>query len=186
MPKLSTAAWIAHNLGLASAIGGSLFGRIALDPALRRIREPRQRDDVNQDAWSRYGRVMLASHVAIAAPWIVGRAMRSGREVSATARSLTRTKDVLVGVSLATVAASAILGKVMSRRQETKGVGPEEARHEGARDEGGRSQVAIDRALDVVDLVNLAANVGIGGVTTALSMEAGQSVPFALSSRNLP
>lgn len=186
MPKLTTAAWIAHDLGLAASIGGALFGRIALDPALRRIREPEERDEVNQDAWSRYGAVTLAAHAAIAAPWIVGRVMRSGREVSSTARSLTRAKDVLLGVSLASAAASAILGNVMGHRQKKKDVGPEEARAEGPSDEEERRQVVIDRALDAVGLVNLAANIGMAGVTAALAMEGSQSMRFALSSRELP
>jgi hypothetical protein len=186
MPKLSTAAWIAHDLGLAASIGGALFGRIALDPSLKRISDPDERDEVNQDAWSRYGAVTLASHAAIAAPWVVGRVLRSGSEVSSTARSLTRVKDVLLGVSLASVAASAILGRVMGRRKKTTGVGPEEARAHGGPSEDGRGQVAIDRALDAVGLINLAANIGMAGVTAALAMEGSQSVRFALNSRKLP
>ena len=34
MTKLSTAAWIAHELGLASSLGGLLFGKLALNPNL--------------------------------------------------------------------------------------------------------------------------------------------------------
>ena len=34
MAKLSTAAWVAHELGLATSLGGLLFGRPALNPNL--------------------------------------------------------------------------------------------------------------------------------------------------------
>jgi hypothetical protein len=189
MPRLTTAAWIAHDLGLAASIGGVLFGRTALDPALRLIEDPSERDAVNDAAWSRYGKVTLASHVAIAAPWVVGRFMRSGREVSSTARSLTRTKDILVGVSFVSCIASAILGSMVSKRRSSRDVGPEEARARGSNGHGdGEKQrkVAIDRTLDVVSLINTAANVGIAGVTTALAMEGSQSPTFSLSSRRLP
>src|SRR5579872_1884716 len=34
MSTLSTAAWAAHDVGLATAVGGTLYGRAALEPAL--------------------------------------------------------------------------------------------------------------------------------------------------------
>jgi hypothetical protein len=34
---LSTAAWVAHNLGLAACFGGLLFGKAALNPSLSAI-----------------------------------------------------------------------------------------------------------------------------------------------------
>jgi hypothetical protein len=37
MTKLSTAAWVAHNLGLAACFGGLLFGKTALNPSLNAI-----------------------------------------------------------------------------------------------------------------------------------------------------
>ncbi len=189
MPKLSTAAWIAHDLGLAASIGGALFGRTALDPSLRLISDPSERDRVNEEAWKRYGRVTLASHVAIAAPWVVGRLLRSGREVSASARSLTRAKDILLAISVASVAASALLGRRMAR-SSAGDVGPQEARaraaFDGHRDPEDRRTVALDRTLDAIALVNLAANIGMAGLTAALAMEASQSPRFTLSSRRLP
>ena len=32
--KLTTAAWVAHELGLAASFGGLLFGKLALNPNL--------------------------------------------------------------------------------------------------------------------------------------------------------
>ena len=34
---LSTAAWVAHNLGIAASFGGRLFGKTALNPSLSAI-----------------------------------------------------------------------------------------------------------------------------------------------------
>ena len=35
MSKLSTTAWVAHNLGLAIGFGGTLFGKMPLNPSAR-------------------------------------------------------------------------------------------------------------------------------------------------------
>ena len=40
MAKLSSAAWMVHDLGLATSLGGTLFGRVALQPALHQIARP--------------------------------------------------------------------------------------------------------------------------------------------------
>lgn len=185
MPKLSTAGWIAHDLGLATAIGGSLFGKVAFDPSLRQIKNARWRDKVNEDAWGRYGPVSLAAHALIVLPWVAGRFMLSGKEVSSTARTLTRVKDVLVGVSVLTVAASALLGRLMARKKE-RDVGPEEARADNHRNAAEQKKVAIDYTLDAVSLVNLVANAGLVGVTAVLAMEGNQSKRFAREADDLP
>jgi len=35
MNKPSTATWAAHNLGLAIGLGGTLFGKMALNPSVK-------------------------------------------------------------------------------------------------------------------------------------------------------
>lgn len=186
MPKLSSAAWVAHDLGLAAAVGGSLFGKTAFDPAVKKLRNAKWREKVNEDAWGRYGPLTLAAHAAIAVPWIVGRFLLSGKEVSGTARSLTRAKDILVGVSVVTTVASAILGRLMAKRH-TRDRDPEQVGAANAMaDHEEHVKGRLDRALDVVSTVNLAANVGIMGVTSILAMEGSESARFALESRDLP
>src|SRR6476469_10016089 len=101
MPNFSTADWVIHDLGLASAIGGSMFGKMALQPSARHVVDPQQRDEVIGDAWRRFSVVNLLAHAAVLATWLPGRKMLSGREASATARSLTIGKDVLLGTALA-------------------------------------------------------------------------------------
>lgn len=186
MPKLSSAAWVAHDLGLAAIVGGSLFGKTAFDPAVDKLRNAKWREKVNDDAWRRYGPLTLAAHVAVAAPWLVGRLMLSGREVSATARSLTRAKDILIGVSVVTAVASAILGRIMSRRRSRERDPEQVGAANALADNQAHERVALDRAIDVVSTVNLAANMGVMGVTSVLAMEGSQSYWFAHESRDLP
>ena len=102
MTTLSTAGWVVHDVGLATNIGGTMFGMMALEPSLSEVDDAHERDLVSQKAWNKFSWVKLASHVAFAVPWFIGRSMLTGKEVSARARALTRTKDYLIGASLIT------------------------------------------------------------------------------------
>jgi len=183
MAKLSSAAWMVHNVGLATAIGGTLFGREALEPALHEITDRSERDHVSTVAWRRFSWVNLASHAAVAATWFVGRSMLSGRSVSNTGRGLTMAKDALIVASLATGLASTILGRILGARTEN---------HSGLIKSNGESETSssdnqrLRRAVSTLGVANMIANIGIVGVTTALSMEASQSLPFSAVSRRLP
>lgn len=184
MAKLSSAAWMAHDVGLATAIGGAMFGHEALHPALSEIADPKERDHVADVAWRRFSWISLAGHAAVAATWFFGRSMLSGRAVSKTARSLTLAKDALVIASLATGIASMALGRVLGAR--TTGERNENTGKERAPDDRPADTERLRTAVGVLGIANLVANVGIAGVTAALSMEASQSLPFSIVSRRLP
>ena len=178
MAKLSSAAWIAHDVGLATAIGGTLFGREALHPALREgIDDQEDRDRVADAAWRKFSWVNLAGHVAMASTWFAGRAMLSGREVDKVSRPLTVAKDALIVASLATGVASVVLGRILGSKVR-------EQRQTSMQD---REQVeTLRRAVGSVGLVNLAANLGIMGVTAVLAMQGSKSPKFSFWSRLLP
>jgi uncharacterized membrane protein len=180
MTTLSSAAWIAHDVGLATAIGGTLFGREALHPALREgIEDRADRDRIADSAWRRFSWVNLAAHGAMAATWFVGRSMLSGREVNRLSRPLTVAKDALIVASLATGIASVVLGRMLGKRVRDREVSAQGLeRREQAE--------TLRRAVGAVGMVNLAANIGILGVTTALSMQAAKSPAFSFVSRLLP
>ncbi len=181
MTTLSSAGWIVHDVGLATSIGGSLFGKVALEPALDDVSSPRERDQMSEDAWRRFSWINLAGHVAFAVPWLIGRRMLSGREVSARARTLTRAKDIFVGASLITGIASIVLGRVLGSKAR-RGAGPEEAKY----GQGESESVALEKAVGTVGTVNLIATIGVIAVTSLLAMEAGKSGRFAVRSKFLP
>ncbi len=178
MSYLTSAAWIAHDLGLATTIGGTIFGHRALHPALNeRLDDDQQRRMVADAAWRKFSWLNLAAHAAFAATWLVGRTMLSGREVSRTGRTLTRVKDGLVIASLATGVASIALGRVLGKKVREREQG------------GARPDASIERlskAVRVLGTLNLLATAGIGAVTTGLSMQASRSLPFSYVSRKLP
>ncbi len=179
MARLSSAAWMVHDLGLATAIGGTLFGQQALHPALNeRLDDEQERMLVADAAWRRFSWINLAAHAAFAATWFAGRSMLSGREVSRTSRTLTRVKDALIIGSLVTGVTSVILGRVLARkvREQDRTMRPE------AR----RGIQTLRRAVGMFGLVNLGFTASVAAVTNALSMEASKSLPFSYVSRRLP
>lgn len=184
MTTLSSAGWIVHDVGLAAAIGGSLFGKVALEPALGEVSLPLERDHASEKAWNRFSWINLASHVAFAVPWLIGRKMLTGREVSARARGLTRTKDVLVGVSLITGVSSIVIGKLLGRKARA-GEGPERARFGEARDDAYEATV-LEKAVGILGTVNMFANASVLAVTSLLAMAGNKSMRFAARSRCLP
>jgi hypothetical protein len=187
MATLSSAAWAVHEVGLATAIGGTLFGRAALEPALHEIKSPEERDLVSAEAWQRFSWMNLSGHVAFAATWLIGRTMLSGREVSGTARTLTKVKDGMVIASVITGVTSILLGRQLAVRSR-RGVGPEHVRESGDRkgDRQAKTTRAMERAVGGLGILNLVTNVGIAAITAILGMEANKSVRFAPRSRWLP
>jgi hypothetical protein len=181
---LSTAAWAVHDVGLATAIGGTLFGRTALQPALHEISSPMERDRVSADAWQRFSLFNLIAHGTMAATWFIGRTMLSGREVTLRTRQLTRIKDGLVIASLVTGVGSILLGNRLGKLSR-EGMGPAEIHDRVNQDEVKRTKL-VQRATGGLGILNLVTNVGIMALTTVLAMQGNKSSRFALWSRRLP
>src|SRR6185312_12095619 len=96
--SLSQAGRAAHDLGLAGLLGGVLFGRMALHPAVAAISDPRERGEVVNAAWRRYGTVNSLSLAAVVAGWAGARAAEAAdRNLTPAERRLARVKDGLVG-----------------------------------------------------------------------------------------
>ena len=123
MAKLSTAAWVAHNLGLAACFGGQLFGKLALNPKLDTLSSKDERGKMLNAAWNRYNAVNAASLGTAAATWFFGRAGISGRAIDEDARNLVLAKDALFVASALTELASIISGLRLTR-QASEGTTP--------------------------------------------------------------
>jgi hypothetical protein len=173
MTMLSTTAWVAHDLGLASAFGGSLFGKLALEPAVGEVANDDERHRVEDRAWKRFSIWNSIALGTYAFTWFAGRKMLSGREVSPAARGLTIAKDALVGTSVAVGIAASIVGRLLSRARQQQ---PEQPARERA----------LHRTVDILGNGQLLLTAGILGVTSALAMQAGRSTKFSALSRLLP
>ena len=125
----SNAVRIAHHLGLATWFGGSLFGQIALNPAVSRISNKSERGQVVSEAWSRYNRVNSVALIVTVLTWRLG-----GLKADSESRApvLARAKDFLLGGALLCGILSGILGITIAKQA------PEDAPEGGTPVESGR------------------------------------------------
>jgi hypothetical protein len=100
---LATAGRAAHDIGLAALLGGNLFGRWAMHPALEDVCSPEERGKVVNAAWRRYGTVNSLSLAGVIAGWAGARRAEAGSP-------LARAKDAAVAAVALTGVASAIEG----------------------------------------------------------------------------
>jgi hypothetical protein len=108
---ISAAGRAAHDIGLAALLGGNLFGRLAMHPALEGVCGPEERGQVVNAAWRRYGTVNSIALTAVLGGWIGARSYEaSDKLLSPAERKLARAKDVAVGAVAVTGVASAIAG----------------------------------------------------------------------------
>jgi hypothetical protein len=181
----SIAAWTLHNLGLATSLGGSIYGRTALHPSLGTVPDPKDRAKLAHESWKRFNRLNLLGHLAFAIPWLVGRTRLSGREIDPTSRTLVRTKDALIAVSLASGLTAILAGERGIREPGTEQEPPMTATGMVSPEASARAKRA-ERLTMVAGVVNMAALAGIIGVTAALAMRSARSTKWSLVSRFLP
>ena len=108
---ISSAGRAAHDIGLAAIIGGNLFARIGMHPAVAEIDDPRERGKVVNAAWRRYGTVNSLGLSALVVGWAAARAgeARPGM-LSAREGRLASAKDVAVAVVAITGVAAGLEG----------------------------------------------------------------------------
>jgi uncharacterized membrane protein len=182
---LSTAAWAAHDLGAAVGVGGSLFGRMAMEPSVRNIEDRNSRSRVVTDAWRRFGTVQLGALAIMAATWYAGRGRLSGRAVGGRGvHGLVVAKDILVGTTLASAVGAAVTGNLMAKRREAGEVPTDE---EGRiADDAPPVVRRLGRTTDAFGLVNLVSGMALVAVTAVLAMQSGKSGRWSVISRLLP
>ena len=71
---LSSLGRAGHDIGLGALIGGNLFARVAMHPALTEISDERERGKVLNRSWRRYGTVNLVALGAVVGGWAGARA----------------------------------------------------------------------------------------------------------------
>lgn len=109
-------AAVVHNLSLAVAYGGSIFGQTALRPAvLQGISNDRERGKVMQIAWNEFNKRNVPAHLALTATWLSqrGAILRFAGD-RRTAR-LVAIKDVVTAGALITGVANVIASGMLQR-----------------------------------------------------------------------
>lgn len=185
MSKLTTTAWVAHELGLAASFGGVLFGKLALNPNLDVLENKPDRGKLLNKSWNRYNAVNAASVGTAIATWLAGRSSISGNfALDDEGNNLVRTKDALLATAAVTGLISMLSGISLSR-QAPDGAVPLDSGVSPAPE-------MSDEAARLLRRVNLLGNVNVAvlgaaiAVSTILSMKANQSLRFSIASRFLP
>ena len=167
---LSQLGRAAHDAGLAGLLGGNLFGRLALHPAVTSISDERERGKVVNAAWKRYGAINSVSLLAVMSGWAGARAGEARNErLSDAERKLAYAKDVLVGVVAVTGVATAVEGVRFSRDAPEGAVPLLDGDHTapGAT----QTQARRKRRLNVLGAASLAADLALVGVNAALGQQ---------------
>lgn len=159
--KLRPAAGaLAQDAALAALIGGNLFGRVAMHPALADISDEAQRGKVLNRAWRRYGTVNSAALVGLIGGWLVVRADRAdGRFTTKRRRRAVLLKDVTVGAVAVTGLASALSG-VGFAHQAPGGAVPMGSGHDTVPDTPARA-ARLKGLVNVLSRLNLGAELAL-------------------------
>ncbi len=184
MRTLSTAAWVVHNLGLAVSFGGSVFGKVALNPNLDVIGSESDRGKILNTAWNRFNIISAGSFIASAATWFPGRLGLSGGEIDDQTRNLVLAKDLLFAAGTLSGIASVIQGRALAG--EAPGGATPIASGTTPSSNTPEKAASLLRSVNQLGNANLAITGAILGITTILSMKATQSAKFSAVSRLLP
>jgi hypothetical protein len=165
---ISSAGRAVHDISLAALLGGNLFGRVAMHPALSLVSNPRERGRVVNSAWQRYGVVNSLALAGVLAGWLPARfgeardSLLSDRE-----QALARGKDLAMCAVAVTGIAAAIEG-VRFSRMESGGAIPLENGSTPSPD-APEPEAKAKRRLNLLGGAHLASTMALAGVNAALS-----------------
>ena len=165
----------AHDWGLASWLGGAMFGKFALNPAVRTISDKADRGRVTNTAWNAYNVINTLSLAAVAGGWAAARATetRPGR-LTARERSLAKLKDGFTVAAVGSGVATGVQGARLAR-QAPQGAVPIESGTKPA-SETPSEAASIQRSIGLLGTFNILAGVGLV-IANALLAQAGHSRP---------
>ncbi len=113
--KSTTTAWVIHNLSLATAFGGPIFGKIALNTSVEKIASEQERGLVVQTAWNKYNRLNVAAHIGFGLTWLIGRRNLLKARFGRKTHRLVMAKDVLVAGAIVTGVLNAVASARMAK-----------------------------------------------------------------------
>lgn len=183
-PTLTTSAYVLHNLGLAAGFGGSLFGRMALNPSAKFIADKQDRAKIVNAAWNGYNIINALGLGATALTWFIGRGKVSGRVISAKARKLVIAKDFLMGATLVSGLVNLIGGGFLAKRAFKEGIPMESGSK--VSEEAPQDVKNTTKLVNWLGVFNLACMAGLIGVSTWLDNTAQASRKWRLVANILP
>lgn len=164
---LSLAGSAVHDLALAALLGGNLFGRYAMNPALEEISDKAERGKVLNRSRRRYGTVDSIALVALVAGWLPTRLDQAGSLVGERQRRLAVAKDVAIGAVVLTGLASAA-GGVGFAQQSPEGAVPMQSGSTAAPETPPRAAL-IKRVVSVLGALNIFSELALAIINASLA-----------------
>jgi len=121
MPQGPTAhvTRVAHDVGLAAWVGGSLFGRLAFNRGVTNISDTAERGKVTNATYAAYNPVNALGLGAAASGWLAARATETrGGKLTGTEHALSTAKDALMSVAVLSGVATVIQHIRLARQGE--------------------------------------------------------------------
>jgi hypothetical protein len=164
----SLAGQVVQDAALAALLGGNLFGRVAMHPALAGVADKAERGKVLNQAWRRYGTVNSLALAGLVAGWVSARDDERGPLwTSRRRRTLVVAKDVAVGAVAVTGLASAA-GGVGFAHQVAGGAVPMDSGSEPAVETPPRA-AKLKRVVNVLAALNLSAELSLVAINGLLA-----------------
>ena len=162
---ISTAGRSAEDLALGALIGGNLFGRVAMHPALADVSDQAERGKVLNRAWRRYGNVESLALATLVAQWLPAR--RNRRSLCPREQRLMLAKDVALSTLVVTGLATAACG-VGFAQQAPGGAVPMKSGFDTSPEAPARA-ATMKHIVNALSAINLAAGVAVVAVDSALT-----------------
>jgi hypothetical protein len=165
---VGTAGRAVHDVGLAAILGGNLFARIGMHPALREVADPRERGKVVNAAWRRYGTINSLALAALIGGWAASRLGEPARStLSERERALAAARDAAVIAVAVTGVAAGIQGMRFSKMEPEGAIPLEDGSEPGAGASPGESRTK--RRLNLLGAAHLASALSLAGLNAAVS-----------------
>lgn len=166
--SISSAGRAAHDIGLAAILGGNLFARVGMHPAVAEVSDPRERGKVVNRAWARYGVVNGVGLAAVVAGWLGARADEARpRRLSERERRLALVKDGAVAALAASGLASAVAGRRFARMEPGGAVPLTDGDQTAA--EASDAEARTKRALNLLGAANLVSAAALSTANASLA-----------------
>ena len=159
-----------HDVGLAAWLGGSMFGKFALNPAVGRISDKADRGKVVNAAWNGYNAVNTIGLGAVALGWLGARVTetRNG-QLSDRERALSRAKDALVATAVVTGVVNGVEGARLARQAPAGAVPIEDGTTPAP--ETPPAAASIQKRLRLLGDVNIVIGVALAAVNAVLAQQ---------------
>jgi hypothetical protein len=174
---LSSVGRTGHHVALGALLGGNLFARFAMHPAVREIRDPRERGKLVNAAWRRYGVVNSLSLLSLAVAYVPARFGEARRDVlTEREHQIIRGKDIAMASVFATGIASGVQGMRFAKMEPGGAVPLEDGNTAaaGASDQ----ETKAKRVLNMLGAAHLASAVGLAAADATLAQASHRRPPL--------